>query len=185
MRLVVALLLAAFPAGAFAAPFFGQKGQTFPLGTRAFELDAAYIHPVRFSDDQFYGVNAAGHYYFGDEVSVGVGVEGYFVDQVRDDTVLAGASVMMRWHFLAADRYSLFFDAGVGVSYAGMDVPEMGTHFNYTPRIGGGATLKLREDLHLLAGVRFFHLSNGNLNGRNQNPSQDGAQYYVGVLITL
>lgn len=170
---------------ASAAPLIGEWGSAFPTGTRAVEVDATYIHPIRFSENHFYGAGVRAHYYFGDEVSIGVGLEGYYVDQVRDDTVLGGANVHFRWHFLAHEGYSLFFDAGVGVSYAGHDVPETGLHLNYTPRIGGGGTLELREDVHLIGGVRFFHLSNGNLKGVDENPSQDGAEYYVGVLFTF
>ena len=69
--------------------------------------------------------------------------------------------------------------ADVGLAEA--EVPEGGTHFNYMPKIGGGATIKLRDDLHFIGGVRFFHLSNGNLHGRDENPSQDGVQYFAGV----
>ena len=76
-------------------------------------------------------------------------------------------------------------DGAIGVSLAGDDVPETGLHFNYTPKGGGGATVKLRDDLHLLGGVRFIHFSNGNLKGRDENPSQDGVQYYAGVLFTF
>jgi hypothetical protein len=186
MRYVLATLaVAMLPALARCAPLFGEWGSAFPKGTGAWELDGSYVYPIRFSDDHFYGVYAGAHYYVGDEVSIGVGLDGYFVDQVRDDTELVGANVLFRWHFLADEHYSLFFDGGCGVSYAGMDVPETGLHFNYTPRIGGGGTLKLSDDLHLIGGVRFFHLSNGNLMGPDENPSQDGTQFYVGVLLTF
>jgi hypothetical protein len=186
VKLLFALIaMATLPAGTVAAPLFGEYGSAFPKGTTALEVNAAYIHPIRFSDDKFYGANLAGHYYFGDEVSIGVELNGYYVDQVRDDTVLGGATAMLRWHFLATERYSGFVDFGGGLSYAGVDVPETGTHFNYTPKIGGGATFELREDVHLIGGVRFFHLSNGNLHGRDENPSQDGVQYFVGVLFTF
>jgi hypothetical protein len=180
-----AVLFGCFASPAAAAPLFGEKGAAFPMGTGGWELNAAYIHPIRFSDDHFYGTNAAAHYYFADEVSLGLELQGYFVDQVRDDTLLGGVSVLLRWHFLAAENHSLFVDGAFGVSYAGHDVPETGTHFNYTPKGGGGATVKLRDDLHLLGGVRFIHLSNGNLKGRDENPSQDGVQYYVGVMFTF
>ena len=170
---------------ALAAPAFGEWGSAFPEGTKAVEVNAAFIQPIRFSDDEFYGGNLSFHYYFADEVSVGAELEGYYVDQVRDDTVLGGASVVLRWHFLAEDRFTLFVDGAIGVSYAGMDVPETGTHFNYTPKGGGGATYELRDNVHLLGGVRFFHLSNGNLHGRDENPSQDGVQYFVGVMWTF
>jgi hypothetical protein len=182
---VLALVALGFASSSAAAPLFGEKGSAFRDGTRALEVNAAYIHPIRFSRDKFYGANLAGHYYFADEVSLGVELQGYYVDQLRDDTVLGGANVLLRWHFLAHERYSLFVDGAMGVSYAADDVPETGLHFNYTPQGGGGATVKLRDDLHLLGGVRFIHLSNGNLKGRDENPSQDGVQYYVGVMFTF
>ena len=182
---VLVVLVGLVPSTVSAAPLFGERGGDFGKGRYAFEVDATYIHPIRFSDDRFYGAGVIGHWYFGDAVSVGLGAEGYYVDQVRDDTVLGDVIVHGRWHFLTAERYSLFVDGGVGISYAEADVPEGGLRYNYTPRIGGGATVELRENLHLLGGVRFFHISNANLEGRDNNPSQDGAMYYVGVLWTF
>jgi len=170
---------------AVAAPLFGEWGSAFPGGTNALEVNGAVVTPIRFSDDYFYGANVAAYHYFADEICLGAELEGYYVDQVRDDTVLGGASVVLRWHFLATERFSLFVDGAFGVSYAEAPVPEGGTHFNYTPKGGGGATFKLRDDVNLIGGVRFFHLSNANLHGREQNPSQDGAQYFVGVLFTF
>ena len=81
MRVAIAVVLgvAVLPSLSRAAPLFGDKGSAFPRGTRAFEANAAYIHPIRFSDDHFYGGNVAGHYFFGDEVSVGLELQGYFV----------------------------------------------------------------------------------------------------------
>ena len=182
---VAALLTLACCAPLSAAPLFGEKGSAFPEGTRAFEAGTAYIHPIRFSEDKFYGGSAAAHYYFGDEVSLGVELQGYAVDQVADDTALAAASLVLRWHFYAHDNFSLFVDGAGGVSLAEAEVPVGGSHFNYVPKLGGGATLKLRDNLHLIAAVRFLHLSNGNLHGLDENPSQDGVQYFAGVLFTF
>ena len=182
---VFAALVAAFPAGVSAAPVFGDWGSAFPRGTRAFQATAEYIHPIRFAEDKFYGGSVSGHYYFADEASIGVELQGYAVDQVSDDTALAGAALVLRWHFLAEENFSLFIDGVGGVGLAEAEVPEGGTHFNYMPKIGGGATVKLRDDLHFIGGVRFFHLSNGNLHGRDENPSQDGVQYSAGVLFAF
>lgn len=178
------IILALAPA-ARAAPLYGEWGSAFPKGTKAVEVNAAFIQPIRFSDNEFYGGNLAAHYYFGDEVSIGAEFQGYWVDQVRDDTPLGGASLVLRWHLLAADKFSLFADGALGGSFAADDVPETGTHFNYTAKLGGGATFELRDNLHLIGGLRFFHLSNGNLNGRDENPSQDGVQYFFGVMWTF
>lgn len=175
----------AFCTAARAVPLFGRTGSAFPEGTKAFEVDAAYVHPIRFSDDHFYGTNLAASYYFGDEVSIGLDLQGYFADQPNDDTVLFGAGALLRWHFLADEHFSLFVDGALGGSFADAAVPELGTHFNYTARGGVGATIKLRDDLHLVGGTRFMHLSNGNVHGRDQNPSFDGVQFYAGVMFTF
>ena len=179
----VAVLLATAPTEA--APLFGKAGDDFKMGTWAVELDGAYIHPIRFSEDKFYQANAAAHYYFGDDVSVGAELQGYYVDQPDEDTAILGGGLLLRWHFLEAERWSLFVDGGAGASIADAEVPQGGTHFNWTGKGGVGATIELREDLHLVGGARFWHISNGNLHGRDENPSQDGIQYYLGVLFTF
>ena len=181
--LIVLFLAASTPA--WSAPLIDNGGDSFRKGTWAVEVDGAYIHPLRFSEDKFYQGALAASYYFADDVSVGAEVSGYFADQPTDDAVALGGGLLLRWHFLQAERYSLFVDGGFGVSIADTEVPEGGTHFNYTPKGGGGATFRLRDDVHLVGGVRFFHQSNANIHGRVRNPSFDGAQYYVGVVFTL
>jgi hypothetical protein len=181
----VLLLLASLTGSAWSAPLVDLGGDSFRKGTRAVEVDAAYIYPLRFSEDEFYQGALSASYYIADDVAVGVEVSGYFVDQPDDDTAALGGGLLLRWHFLQADRYTLFVDGGFGVSIADAEVPEGGTHFNYTPKGGGGATFRLGEDVHLVGGLRFFHQSNANIHGRERNPSFDGAQYYVGVVFTL
>jgi hypothetical protein len=181
--LIVLFLAASTPA--WSAPLIDNGGDSFRKGTWAVEVDGAYIHPLRFSEDKFYQGALAASYYFADDVSVGAEISGYFADQPTDDAVALGGGLLLRWHFLQAERYTLFVDGGFGVSIADTEVPEGGTHFNYTPKGGGGATFRLRDDVHLVGGVRFFHQSNANIHGRVRNPSFDGAQYYVGVVFTL
>ena len=183
-RLVgMTLLLATTHAAA--APLFDYGGDSFRKGLWVVEADGAFIQPLRFSDDEFYQATFAASYYIADDVSVGAEVSGFYVDQPNDDTAALSAGLLLRWHFLQAERFTLFVDGGFGVSVADAAVPEGGTHFNYTPKGGVGATILLRDDLHLIGGVRFFHQSNANIHGREQNPSFDGAQYYLGVLFTL
>ena len=177
------LLLATTRAGA--APLFDYGGDSFRKGLWVVEAEGAFIAPIRFSDDKFYQANFAAGYYFADDVSLSTEVAGYFADQPNDDTGLAGIGLLLRWHFLQSEQFTLFVDGGFGFSLAEAAVPEGGTHFNYTPKGGAGATIRLRDDLHLIGGARFFHLSNANLHGRDQNPSFDGVQYYLGVMFTL
>ena len=135
----VLLLLASLTERAWSAPLIDLGGDSFRKGTRAVEVDAAYIYPLRFSEDEFYQGALSASYYIADDVAVGVEVSGYFVDQPTDDAVALGAGLLLRWHFLQADRYTLFVDGGFGVSIADTEVPEGGTQFNYTPKGGGGA----------------------------------------------
>jgi hypothetical protein len=48
-----------------------------------------------------------------------------------------------------------------------------------------GASLRLKDNLFLLGGARYFHLSNGDIHGRDQNPSFDGVQYWLGMMVTF
>src|SRR5436305_14442448 len=102
--LAVALTCLASQSRAVAAPLFGEWGSAFPGGTKAIEVNGAVVTPIRFSEDYFYGGNVAAHYYFAHELSIGAELEGYYVDQVRDDTVLAGARRPLRWRLPAPDR---------------------------------------------------------------------------------
>ena len=181
----VVLAIVIVPVTSLAAPAIDLGGDSFRKGARTAEIEGAYIQPIRFSESEFYQVNGAAGYYFGDAVALNLEVGGSYVDQPDDDTAMISAGLLLRWHFLRAEHYSLFVDGGVGVNMAEAAVPEFGTHFNYTGKGGVGATIRLREDLHLIGGARFFHLSNANLHGRDQNPSHDGVQYYLGVMFTL
>ncbi len=153
----------------------------YAKGSWGLELTGAYIMPIRFSEDKFYNLNAAGNYYLVNNLSIGAEVQGYYIDQTYEDAIGAGVGVLARWHLLTRDAFSLFIDGGGGVFYGDPEVPEFGTHFNFTGKAGVGATIRLGEDLDLIGGARYFHLSNGNLHGRDQNPSFDGIQFWVGV----
>jgi len=180
-----ALAILPAPRPALARPLLSEPGEDFREGTWAVEVDASYIHPIRFSDDKFYEGSFLASYYFGDDVSIGAELQGYYVDQPGDDALILGGGPLLRWHFYEAERFSLFADVGIGASIADHTVPAGGTHFNWTGKGGAGATVELRKGLHLVGGARFFHISNGNLHGRDQNPSQDGIQGYLGVMFTF
>jgi hypothetical protein len=173
--LFLTLLLA--PAAALAA-----EDSPFTKGAWDLEVTGSYTTPIRFSDDKFTNLTAGLGYYFVDNLSLTAELQGYYADQPDKDAILGGAGLLLRWHPLVFDRFSLFIDGGGSVTYASREVPEFGTHFNYTGKGGFGFTWQLREKLNFLAGIRYFHLSNGNLHGRDQNPSYDGIQFYGGLM---
>jgi len=174
---------AAIVLGVFSSSFAGDA--EFTKGTWDLEITGSYTTPIRFSDDKFTNGTVGVGYYLVDNLSLTAEVQGYYADQPDKDAVLAGLGGLVRWHMFTFDRFSLFLDGGGGVTYASREVPEFGTHFNFTGKAGLGMTFQIRRGLDLVGGARYFHLSNGNIHGRDQNPSYDGIQFYGGVMWTF
>ncbi len=101
-------------------------------------------------------------------------------DGVSVATYGLGLSFAVRWHFLQASGFSLFTDWGLGMMYGVEPFPPGGTRWNFTPHYGAGVSVPLRPDVHVLAGVRQLHMSNGK-GLVEENPSFDGLGVHVGV----
>jgi len=158
----------------------------FSKGSIALELEAAYTDPIRFSTDQYFAGAVGLSYYFADNWSASIRAHGFAVQQeFGDDTTGGGASILLRWHFLRSENWSLYIDGGGGLAWSNDPIPFGGTTYNYTGRAGGGVSFRVTDHIHLLAGARYFHLSNANQHGRQNNPSFDGVEYYVGMMFTL
>jgi hypothetical protein len=181
-RVVLAGTAATFAAALAGAPAVAADDLPFSRGTWTLEATGSYIDPIRFSDAEFgVGTIAAG-YYFADAVAITAELNGYGVHQFGEDSAGGGFGMGFRWHFARVDRLTLFADAVGGVNQFTVRTPPFGTHFNYTGKLGGGVTVRLADDFHLVGGARYFHLSNGNLHGRDENPSYDGVQFYGGLM---
>jgi hypothetical protein len=164
----------------------GADDRAFDKGTFSLELSSAYVTPVRYSEAKLYQFNVAGGYYIWDGHGLNVELQGLWADQPggSDDAIIGGFGLLGRWHFLRMDRWSIFFDGGGGVTYADHEFPQFGTNFNFTGKFGLGATFELRERLHFIAGARYFHLSNANFSGGDENPQYDGVQIWGGLMWT-
>jgi hypothetical protein len=172
----------------FAICSFAQGAEETPFshGTWNFSLSGSYVQPIRFSEDHFYNFNVAGGYYFMNNNSINLELQGSWVDQPghEDDAILGAVGILMRWHFLVHDKWSLFFDGGGMVSQADQTVPLFGTNFNFIGKVGVGGSWEIDDHTFLIGGARYFHLSNGQIHGRDQNPSFDGVQLWGGVMWT-
>ena len=181
MKRLIALLVVAL------APTFARADvdDPFAKGTWALDLTGSYTAPIRFSENKFYNSTLTLNYYVADRFSVGAQVEGYYTEQPSgDNTVIGGGGLTLRYHVFEVDRFTFFVDAAGSATMAESEVPDFGTHFNWTGKAGVGGTWQLDEHLFLIAGARYFHLSNGNIHGRDQNPSYDGVQYWGGLMWT-
>lgn len=105
---------------------------------------------------------------------------GWYFDQPGDNAFGLNVSLVLRWHILNFDTWTVFADGGAGVLVSTDLVPDTGTGFNFTPRAGFGATIKLGESANrLVLGVRWHHISNARIDGEDRNPSRDGVMGYV------
>ncbi len=162
----------------------------FARGTWNLSLSGSYVDNIRFSQDYFYNFNLTAGYYFWNNSSFNIDLQGSYVDQPGggdDDAVLGAVGLFGRTHILVRNPWSIFIDGGGMVSYADHIVPitpYSGTHFNFIGKVGGGASWEIADHTFLMGGARYFHLSNGQIRGRDDNPSFDGVEYWAGVMWT-
>lgn len=107
----------------------------------------------------------------------------YFVDQRGIDAYLLGVTFGVRGRIYRRGRVSGFLELEVGISEADTNVPPQGTRFNYLALGSAGATIRMRRDVHLLASLRWIHVSNNSLAGRSRNPDIEAVGPQLGVLI--
>ena len=118
-------------------------------------------------------------WFFVENLSLDFGVSGDAILQPGTDAGGGGASLMMRWHFLARAEWSLFADIGCGLLFTNEPVPSDGGRVNFTPRAGLGGTIDVGGGARLMAGARWYHISNANTG--QDNPGRDSLQVFGGV----
>jgi hypothetical protein len=155
---------------------FGKGSWTLQFsGMYAHELyPNDHVHPV-------VGTVSVG-YFFNDQLSMNLELPYYYVFQKGDDANAVGLNLLLREHFWKHDRWTLYAELEGGLFEADRRVPPAGTDFNFTGEFGLGATYHLCTNLHLMGGVRFFHLSNARLEGLHRNPDINSLAGYVGLM---
>lgn len=89
---------------------------------------------------------------------------------VRLNTV--GLMAMARWRWPQKQRgVSIFTDLGWGLAWGDRTTVDLDSHVNSTPVLDFGLSIG-PKDRELLVGVRYLHLSDGGLKGRNQGQNQ-------------
>lgn len=124
-----------------------------------------------------------GGYYFLNNLSINAELSGYYDSQPGPDSRIFSADLLLRNHLIHSGRFSLFIDGVAGITHADRRTPyPLGTHYNYIVEPGVGVTFQLYQNIHLIGGVRYFHLSNAHLEGPVRNPSINGTQGYIGLM---
>ena len=96
------------------------------------------------------------------------------------DVLLPTVSVMLRWSVFRVGETSVFLDGGGGASYASDEVPNRGTRFNLIFQSGVGLVRPLSPRIALVGGLRWLHVSNNSLDGRDHNPDIQALGLYIG-----
>lgn len=107
----------------------------------------------------------------------------FYVAQRRTNAYLIGATVGIRGRIYRRGKVSTFLDVEVGVCESDTPVPPRGTRFNYLALGGGGVTVRLRRGVHLLTGLKWIHLSNNGLAGRDRNPDIEAVGPHAALLL--
>jgi len=113
--------------------------------------------------------------------TLGVETSLLHVNQEPNGNVLLPAvTVMVRWSVFRVGETSVFLDGGGGASYASDEVPNRGTRFNLIFQSGVGLVRPLSPRIALVGGLRWLHVSNNSLHGRDHNPDIQALGLYIG-----
>ncbi|MHC4810446.1 MAG: acyloxyacyl hydrolase [Planctomycetota bacterium] len=101
------------------------------------------------------------------------------ISQLEGSEQGIGFSLLFEWHFIQRATWSVYLDGGAGVLFTTDDVPATGSNFNFTPQAGLGFTADLHDEMRLVLGVKWHHISNANT--FSQNPGRDHVMVYGGL----
>jgi Lipid A 3-O-deacylase (PagL). len=153
----------------------GSFGYKAPY-TTVITNDLGVIHPVR------------------KWLSIGASLNVFHFKDAVNNTFSFGIRPFARWYIVRSSRCAVFFEYGGGVSYSlhpfplygsatDKDTLRTGTRFNFTSKYGVGLEVKASNRIKLQAGIRHFHLSNGNLSGIEHNPAHDSNGFFAGFIL--
>ena len=107
----------------------------------------------------------------------------YYISQRGPDAFLLGSTFGVRGRIFRAGKTTGFVEFQVGISQADTHTPPRGTRFNYLALGGVGVIIPARANTHLLAGLKWVHVSNASLAGRDRNPDIEAIGPRIGVLV--
>ncbi|MEL7353344.1 MAG: acyloxyacyl hydrolase [Cyanobacteria bacterium J06560_5] len=136
-------------------------------------------------DDDVVGLVGAGvTHFFYDYHSLNLELNGLYFDQPGANAAGLNLNLLLRSHWIRGDNWSVYVDGGVGILQSTDGVPSVGSTFNFTPQLGGGATFALNDDVQrLMVGMRWHHTSSADT--YRPNPGLDVWLGYVGINFPL
>ena len=131
---------------------------------------------------EMYALHLGYGYFFMDDFSVNIDMlGGYIRSGIDNNGVAAGLDLILRQHPIKGPEnlWSFYLELGAGLqqqstSFAG------NRKFNFRLLGGGGATFRAAENVRIMAGMRYFHVSDAGIEGGGGG--FDGLQFYAGSM---
>jgi opacity protein-like surface antigen len=93
---------------------------------------------------------------------------------------MAFQPINFKFIFLAKNRLKPFAQVGAGIMITNKAVPvPRSTLFQLTGDFGGGLMYMMSENRAVNFGYKYFHISNGNIGGKINNPGFNANVFYV------
>lgn len=189
MKCRTAMLLVVLMPAIAMAQAEGEGGLTgFSPGDSNWQFTAGYIHESFGGDNEdIYSGSVGLEYFLWENVAIMPEFIGYYVDQAEDAEGV-GFHLRLRWYpiHLCNNRVHPFIDGGASVNYFTRRTPDpQGTHFNFIETVSAGVKVDITEQMSLIGGARYLHLSNAGYQGQDRNPSIDGFGGFLGVALTF
>ncbi len=131
------------------------------------------------------GMTVGAGYYVFDNFAFNLDVTGYGFNEGHSSGAAAGVTLGIRHHIFTYKTTTMFVDLSGGEIEASNNVPYRGTHLNDTLQVGIGVMRPVSPSVSLMAGVRYFHLSNARSEGPDRNPSVNAIQGVLGLVWRL
>jgi hypothetical protein len=162
-----------------------QPRKPFSQGTKSYQAYGSLLGDVSGRGNTLGGATVGAGYYFLDHMAMNLELTGNYVGERGPDTAAVAGTILLRHHLYVNERFSFLWDVGGSVFEAGRNAPPNGSHFNFEVENGPGITYRLKDNLYLLTGVRFLHLSNARIYGAERNPGINTLGGYFGLMWTF
>ena len=159
----------------------GKRTGEFSKGRQKWQ---AYVSAAGFDKGkgEMYAFHLGYGYFFMDDFSVNIDVLGSYIRSGIDDNgVAAGLDLILRQHPIKGpdNLWSLYLELGAGLQQQSTNFAG-DRKFNFRLLGGGGATFRVADNARLMAGMRYFHVSDAGIEGGGGG--MDGLQFYAGSM---
>ena len=110
------------------------------------------------------------------------GMFGYLDADRTNPGALGGFEMGLRWHFAKQAKWSTYAEGLAGAVYQRHPITPQSLRFNFDLQGGGGATYRVSNRTLVAGGMRFHHLSNARVHGKEQNLGYDAPMLYLELL---